>query len=130
MMQPILVFFIALAAMARPEDWPKCLPVTTMSPGFTLAGNSGLQVSRTCLRISGQGLKIRSVLTIRSVGMLSPNFQQRPRACMRCSLKMVQVVPAVQRVPTPSFILPRVAGEERGGGLNGLNVLSDLNRLP
>jgi len=27
----------------------------------------------------------------------------------------------------PSFILPRVAGEERGGGLNGLNGLNVLN---
>ena len=30
----------------------------------------------------------------------------------------------------PSFILPRIAGEERGGGLNdlnGLNVLNDRN---
>jgi hypothetical protein len=37
------------------------------------------------------------------------------------SLK-VQIVQAVQVDQTPSFILPRVAGEERGGGLNGLNV--------
>ena len=28
---------------------------------------------------------------------------------------------------TPSFILPRVAGEEEVGGLNSLNILNVLN---
>jgi hypothetical protein len=32
---------------------------------------------------------------------------------------MLFLVQTVQVVQTPSFILPRVAGEERGGGLNG-----------
>jgi hypothetical protein len=31
-------------------------------------------------------------------------------------------------VPTPSFILPRDAGEERGGGLNRLNVLNVIQQ--
>src|SRR5882724_10237529 len=37
----------------------------------------------------------------------------------------VQAVQSLRYVQSPSFILPRVAGEERGGGwncLNGLNV--------
>ena len=45
---------------------------------------------------------------------------------------MVQNVPAVPIVQTPSFILPRDAGEDRGRGLNRaqrLNVLNDLNIL-
>ena len=52
----------------------------------------------------------------------------------------VQPLRSVQAVQTPSpdqvrgrlFILPRVAGEDRGGGLNGaerLNGLNDLNCL-
>src|SRR3990172_7167478 len=40
---------------------------------------------------------------------------------------IVQAVQKVQIVQTPSFILPRVAGEERGGGWNGLNSLNELN---
>jgi hypothetical protein len=47
----------------------------------------------------------------------------------------VQIVPAVQYVPTPSFILPRGAGEERepapdlipGGGLEQLERWNDWN---
>jgi len=42
----------------------------------------------------------------------------------------VQDVRAVQNDQSPSLVLPRVAGEERGGGLNGekrLNGLNDLN---
>jgi hypothetical protein len=30
-------------------------------------------------------------------------------------------------IKPPPSILPRDAGEERGGGLNGLNFLNDLN---
>ena len=41
----------------------------------------------------------------------------------------VQTVQAVQTVSTPSFILPRVAGEERGGGLNGAQRLNRAERL-
>jgi len=33
----------------------------------------------------------------------------------------------VQDVPSPSLVLPRVAGEETGGGLNDLNDWNDLN---
>jgi hypothetical protein len=40
---------------------------------------------------------------------------------------VVQDVQTVQNAQTPSFILPGDAGEERGGGLNDLNVLNDLN---
>ena len=36
----------------------------------------------------------------------------------------VQEAQHVQDGSTPSFILPRVAGEERGGGLNDLNALN------
>jgi hypothetical protein len=39
----------------------------------------------------------------------------------------VQNVQAIQIVQTPSFILPRVAGEDRGEGLNVLNDLNVLN---
>jgi hypothetical protein len=42
----------------------------------------------------------------------------------------VQALRLVQNVQTPSFILPRDAGEDRGRGLNGaqrLNRLNDLN---
>ena len=41
----------------------------------------------------------------------------------------VQDVQTVQIVQALSFILPRVAGEERGGGLNGAQRLNDLNDL-
>jgi hypothetical protein len=37
---------------------------------------------------------------------------------------LVPIVPKVPMVPTPSFILRRRVGEERGGGLNSLNVLN------
>jgi hypothetical protein len=37
---------------------------------------------------------------------------------------MVSVVPNVPIVPTPTSLLPRDAGEDKGGGLNGL---TDLN---
>jgi hypothetical protein len=40
---------------------------------------------------------------------------------------IVQNVQAVQIDEAPSFILPRVAGEDRGGGLNGAERLNDLN---
>jgi hypothetical protein len=40
---------------------------------------------------------------------------------------MVQNVQDVQAAAAPSFILPRDAGEERGGGLNDLNGWNDLN---
>jgi hypothetical protein len=43
---------------------------------------------------------------------------------------MVPIVPAVQSlrsVRAPTSILPRVAGEDEGGGLNGLNDLNSLN---
>src|SRR5262249_29761128 len=39
----------------------------------------------------------------------------------------VPIVPPLRSVQTPSFILPRDAGEERGEGLNGLNGWNDWN---
>jgi hypothetical protein len=39
----------------------------------------------------------------------------------------VPMVPIVQAVQSPSFFLPRDAGEETDGGLNDLNFLNDLN---
>jgi hypothetical protein len=36
---------------------------------------------------------------------------------------------SVQDVQSPSCILPRVAGEERGGGWNDWNELNNLNKL-
>jgi hypothetical protein len=48
-------------------------------------------------------------------------------------MKAVQTVRHVQSVQAPSFILPRVAGEDEGGGwnaLNGWNELNDLNFEP
>jgi hypothetical protein len=39
-------------------------------------------------------------------------------------LLLVQTVQVVQAVQTPSFILPRVVGEERGEGLNGAKRLN------
>jgi hypothetical protein len=33
---------------------------------------------------------------------------------------LVPIVPKVPMVPSPSFILPRVAGEEKGGGFEQL----------
>jgi hypothetical protein len=39
----------------------------------------------------------------------------------------VQALRLVQNVQTPSFILPRDAGEETGGGLNGAKRLNDWN---
>jgi len=44
-------------------------------------------------------------------------------------LFLVQTVQVVQAVQTPSFILPRDAGEERGGGLNGAKRLNRAKRL-
>src|SRR6266498_1365918 len=41
----------------------------------------------------------------------------------------LQTVQDVQIVQAPSFILPRDAGEERGGGLNGAQRLNGLNFL-
>ena len=40
---------------------------------------------------------------------------------------MVHNVQDVQAAATPSFILPRDAGEERGGGLSVLNGWNELN---
>jgi hypothetical protein len=40
---------------------------------------------------------------------------------------MVQAVQKVPVVQTLSLTFPRDAGEERGGDLNSLNVLNDLN---
>src|SRR5262245_45430930 len=48
-------------------------------------------------------------------------------SCFHSGL-MVHNVQDVQAAATPSFILPRDAGEERGGGLNVLNCLNDLNK--
>src|ERR1700741_3191820 len=45
----------------------------------------------------------------------------------RCAVPTELIVPDAQIVPAPSLILPRVAGEDRGGGLNGLNALNVLN---
>jgi hypothetical protein len=42
---------------------------------------------------------------------------------------MVQVVQPLRFVQSPSFILPRVAGEEPEVGLNVLNCLNILNNL-
>jgi hypothetical protein len=44
-------------------------------------------------------------------------------------LFLVQTVQVVQAVQNPSFILPRVAGEERGRGLNGAKQLNQAKRL-
>jgi hypothetical protein len=44
-------------------------------------------------------------------------------------LFLVQTVQVVQAVQTPSFILPRAAGEERGEGLNGAERLNQAKRL-
>jgi hypothetical protein len=44
-------------------------------------------------------------------------------------LFLVQTVQAVQADQTPFFILPRVAGEERGEGLNGARRLNRAKRL-
>jgi hypothetical protein len=41
----------------------------------------------------------------------------------------VQIVQKVAIAQTPSFILPRDAGEERGEGLNGAERLNGLNVL-
>src|SRR5690242_9942396 len=46
--------------------------------------------------------------------------------------QMVQTVPAVQplrSVQAPTSFLPRDAGEDEGGGLNGLNGWNRLNHL-
>jgi hypothetical protein len=40
----------------------------------------------------------------------------------------VQNVQKVQSVQTPSFLLPRDAGEDTGGGFNGLNILNAMRR--
>jgi hypothetical protein len=40
---------------------------------------------------------------------------------------VVQFVPNVQAVQTPTYFLPRDAGEDEGGGLNDWNELNDLN---
>jgi len=42
-------------------------------------------------------------------------------------MNTVPNVPIVQAVQTLSVILPRVAGEERGGGWNDWNGWNDLN---
>jgi hypothetical protein len=39
----------------------------------------------------------------------------------------MNTVPFVQYVQSPSLILPRDAGEERGGGWNGWNEAKRLN---
>jgi hypothetical protein len=39
----------------------------------------------------------------------------------------VQVVPVFQITQAPTSFLPRDAGEDEGGGLNGLNILNFLN---
>jgi len=40
---------------------------------------------------------------------------------LKINTQLVPNVPAVQIVPAPTSFLPRVAGEDEGGGLNGLN---------
>jgi hypothetical protein len=45
------------------------------------------------------------------------------------SVQNVQAVQPLRTVQSPSFLLPRVAGEERGGGLSDLNGLNVLNQL-
>src|SRR5580658_11105957 len=72
------VAFSAFAASARPDEQPKLRPATRISPGFTFDGKSGLAVSRTCFAISFGVFHIIWVGVIRSVGILSPNFQQFP----------------------------------------------------
>jgi hypothetical protein len=42
---------------------------------------------------------------------------------------LVPIVPAVQTVQALSLTLSRVAGEERGGGLNGAKRLNGWNGL-
>jgi hypothetical protein len=44
-------------------------------------------------------------------------------------LFLVQTVQVVKAVQTPSFILPRVAGEESGGDLNRVKRLNQVKRL-
>jgi hypothetical protein len=46
---------------------------------------------------------------------------------IRVNVQDVQAVQPLRSVQTPSCILPRDAGEERGGGLNDLNDLNDWN---
>jgi hypothetical protein len=41
----------------------------------------------------------------------------------------VPIVQVVQVVQAPTSFLPRVAGEDEGGGLNDWNFLNDLNRF-
>jgi hypothetical protein len=49
---------------------------------------------------------------------------------MECWSKfIVQTVQAVQIAQTPSFLLPRVAGEDRDGGLNVAERLNGVQRL-
>ena len=48
---------------------------------------------------------------------------------IRISVQDVQTVQPLRSVQTLSCILPRDAGEERGGGLNDLNDLNDLNKF-
>ena len=44
-------------------------------------------------------------------------------------VQTVQIVQPLRFVQSPFFIFPRDAGEERDGGLNGLNSLSVLNLI-
>ena len=68
----------AFVAMARPDDCPKCLPATTMSPGCTFTGTPGPGPPARAARSPPSARTTYCVFTSRSVGMLSPNFQQRP----------------------------------------------------
>jgi hypothetical protein len=53
-----------------------------------------------------------------------------PKAGVNSSfLDCVQKVQAVQAVQCPSLVLPRVAGEETGGGWNDLNYLNEWNLM-
>ena len=44
-------------------------------------------------------------------------------------VQIVQAVQPLRSAQTPSFVLPRDAGEERGRGLNGLNCWNGLNSI-
>src|SRR5438093_9862968 len=51
-----------------------------------------------------------------SSGLVSRKFVVASHCAPYCRYARVQDVPIVQAVQSPSFVLPRVAREERGGG--------------